>query len=96
MSGEDCFDILSKFKNFESMDYDDFNKRGSHKIEIGNLSKEAADRLVMLKLDDYEELYSLRITGKKRVWCIHYKRCLMGVLWWDPEHKVFPSKKKHT
>jgi len=42
-----------------------------------------------------ETLVSLRIMGAVRIWGIRVHNCFK-VLWWDPEHKIFPSKLKHT
>jgi len=48
-----------------------------------------------LELDDTTELYELHISGLKRVWGLRHEPAFWP-LWWDPEHTVCPSKKKHT
>jgi len=40
-------------------------------------------------------MYAIRLSGKKRVWGIREGR-LFSLVWWDPEHTVGPSEKKHT
>lgn len=70
-------------------------RSGSHFIEIASLSKEATNRLIELKLDDLDGLFSFRIQGKPRIFC-RTDSGYMDVLWWDPEHRVCPSPKKHT
>jgi hypothetical protein len=62
---------------------------------VDKLIKEAQDRLTEISLDDLDELTSLHLTGKGRVWGI-IDQGVMNLLWWDPEHQVCPSHKKHT
>lgn len=87
--------VIEALATKETMSEADLQQGGSHFIDVGNLSAEAKARLVELQLDDIDEVYSIRITGAQRVFCIH-RATYMRVLWWDPEHKVCPSKKKHT
>ena len=89
-------DIFQKKKNFETLNSSDLGKQGSHFVSTQSLSKEAQKRLKFLKQDDFENLFSFRITGQQRLWCIKLEESLMGILWWDPEHKVCPSKKRNT
>ncbi|MDQ1010386.1 hypothetical protein QFZ82_004871 [Streptomyces sp. V4I23] len=51
-------------------------------------------RLDELGFGDRTEIQRLRFTGKQRLYGF-----LVGnvfVLWWDPEHEVYPSPLKHT
>jgi hypothetical protein len=50
---------------------------------------------VDLKLDDLDTLFSFRVTGATRVFGV-VRREYLRVLWYDPDHKVCPSKLKHT
>jgi hypothetical protein len=88
-------EVLPKIQSFETMTWGDILGRNSHAVKVGSLCKEARKRLQVRKLDDVEQLVSLRLTGIKRVWGIRTQRALR-FLWWDPEHKVCPSAKKHT
>lgn len=45
--------------------------------------------------DDLDQLFSLRLTVRKRVWGIKEGN-IFWILWWDPEHEVCKSHKKHT
>ena len=67
----------------------------SHKIRISLLSKDAIDRSEIIKIVE-SELYSLRLQGDVRLWGILEANGCFYVIWYDPEHKVFPLKKKHT
>ncbi len=88
-------DILPKIQNYESMSWFDILNRNNHEVKVGLISKEAQKRLTELKLDDFETLVSLRLTGTQRIWGIKMQN-VFKLLWWDPEHKVYPSKLKHT
>lgn len=94
-SHEKFLEILKKKGSFEKMTWSDLGQQGSHRVEVYKLSKDAQKRLQDIKLDDCEELFSFRVTGPNRVWCLQHGE-LMRVLWWDPDHQVCPSKLKHT
>ena len=81
--------------HFETMKWSEIVVSGSHTIDIGSLSKEAQDRLEDIGQDDLDELFSLRVTGRGRLIGIR-EMDYFRILWWDPDHKVCPSKKKHT
>ncbi len=88
-------EVVKKLGQFESMTWFQIDAAGSHPIEVYKLIKVARDRLEELKLDDFDELYSLRLTGTQRLWGIR-DRNVFRALWWDPEHEICPSPKKHT
>jgi len=46
-------------------------------------------------LDDAEELFEIRLSGKERVWGT-MTGAVFNLLWWDPNHEVYEVKKKHT
>lgn len=88
-------EVIDKLREFETRSLGDMKQGGSHPIKLSALCKEARDRLAEIKQDDLDELMSFRLTGTNRVWCVQ-DRNIMRVLWWDPDHTVCPSKKKHT
>lgn len=88
-------DIIERLASFETMTENDLSDAGCHAIELHQLCKEAQDRLRELQYDDLDSLYSLRVTGKVRIFCVHHSQ-VMRVLWYDPKHEVCPSNKKHT
>jgi hypothetical protein len=87
--------VFPRLKHFETMTWGQIPSTGSHEIEVGDLCKEAQQRLRELDLEEYDTLYSVRVQGKLRVFGIK-DRALLRVLWWDPEHQVCPSALKHT
>ena len=90
--------IHGKLSNFESMTWNDIlvkNKNNNHSVEIDKLSSQAKNRLTEIQLEDIDELVSLRLSGKERIWGILDQGVLI-LLWWDPNHQVCPSNLKHT
>jgi hypothetical protein len=66
--------------------------RGHKHIPIGDLPRTAVRRLQDLQLDDQDGLCELRIKGAARVW--GFRRAnVIHVLWWDPDHTVFPGNR---
>lgn len=90
--------IRTKLGFFESMTINQIFVEGrhiNHSVQRDKLCPEAQKRLKELRLDDIDELHSLHLTGKQRVWGILSEN-VIALLWWDPEHKICPSPLKHT
>lgn len=93
--------LFPKLQNFETMTWADVQAASggrshgsnSHFVPVENLSKNAKARLDELKQDDVDELFSLRLSGKERVYGIRDGRVLK-VLWYDPDHEVYPVEVK--
>ena len=90
-------EIASIFRSHESMTWQDILKRthhdgksASHFVKVTDLKKAAQDRLLELKLDEWERVFSLRVTGKGRLWGIREGRYFF-LLWSDPKHKIHKS-----
>lgn len=95
---EELWDVLfSKLRDYESMKWGEIlqNRDYNHAVPVDQLIKQARDRLAALKQDDLDELFRLRLSGTARVWGIR-DRDVLKLLWWDPDHEVCPSVKKHT
>ena len=88
-------DILPKVQDFETMFWKDIIGSNSHEVSIDRISFSAKKRLYKLKLDDAPSLVSLRLSARERIWGIRVDNILQ-ILWWDPNHQVYPSLKKHT
>jgi hypothetical protein len=91
-------EVLGKLSEFEKLNWNEIlvtRKKHNHEVDIGDLCKVAQSRLVEIFQDDVESLVSLRLSGAERVWGIREKSVLK-LLWWDPNHQVCPSTKKHT
>jgi hypothetical protein len=71
-------------------------RRGYHHGQpVETLSKEAQARLTRLGLDELDELFRFRVGGTGRLWGIVQGQDFF-FLWWDPDHKVAPTKKRNT
>lgn len=88
-------EVIEKLHEFEGYNIRSLTNTGSHPIPLCDLCENARKRLAEIQQDDNDELFSLRINGKKRLFCIQAGN-IMKILWWDPNHTVCPSKKKNT
>lgn len=85
--------IAIRMSEYESFTWTDLsqNKR-AHLIRVSEITKVARDRLINdLKRDDIDELMSMRITKKSRLWGV-MRGGVYYVLWWDPDHKIYRTK----
>lgn len=89
--------IAGHLKSFEQRTWGEVeaNRRHDHAIPVANLVVDAGKRLRELTLEDNDYLLRLRFTGTQRVWGFR-RGALFMVLWWDPQHKICPSRKKRT
>lgn len=95
---EDLDGLLARFRDWEKMTWSEIlseGRRQNHPIFVSKCCLKARERLEHLKLDDLEELMSLRVTGQARVIGIRV-RDVFHILWWDPEHAVCPWTLKGT
>jgi len=89
-------EILPKIQNYESMFWKEIlDSSRDHFIKVERIIQRAKDRLVELQQEDIDSLVSLHIDGTKRIWGI-IDGNIMKILWWDPNHEICPSNKKHT
>ena len=92
-------DLFESLCQLEQRDWNEIlvaSKKQNHNVEIEKLSKKAQDRLGMLfKLLDFDQLLSLRLSAKERIWGV-LDRGVVTLLWWDPKHEVCPSAPKNT
>ncbi len=86
--------VARKISDYESMRWNEIFVR-DHLVAFSSLIRRAQDRLVELKLDDFDGLWGLRFNGLQRLWGLRWDDCFYA-LWWDPDHKVCPAKLKHT
>ncbi len=95
-SHNDFQQLWERLRAFENMNTEQLRDNGSfHPKPVDELTREQKERLQQIELDDIDEIYSFRITGKCRMWCIKYGSILL-LLWWDRDHDIAPSVKKHS
>ena len=73
----------------ESATHGKKGKSNSHHVRVEKLSSDAQKRLKEMKLDDIDEIYSLRLEGKLRIYGIR-KYNYLKILWVDTEHEIYP------
>ncbi len=98
IGGAKAIEVSARLRSFESMPWSAIlvaAKKQNHTIQVEDLSKPARDRLVEIRLDDRDQLISLRLSNKERIWGF-LEEGTFNLVWWDPEHQVCPSAKKHT
>lgn len=96
--GDVLEDVLDKMADFESMTIKQLFHTGGHPgklYEVSELPDHAHGRLVEISRDDEDRIARLRLTGTQRLYGF-LRGHVFHVLWWDPDHKVWPSTKKHT
>ena len=93
---ETILSIRTKLSQFETMTWGSIlNGKNHHNVEVDRLCSAARKRLDEMKQYDLEEILSLHLSGKERVWGI-LAEGVCTVLWWDPEHQICPALLKHT
>lgn len=95
-------EILEKQVSFSKMSWQEIKtathdakgKSKHHNLEIESLSAEAKRRIEKLQLseDDRDSIFSFALQNKLRIVGIK-EEPFFHVLWYDPEHKVCPSKR---
>lgn len=88
-------EIFQRIFDSQKITWQELRNTGSHYVEKEALCPEAQRRLIEIQKDDLDQLFSLRVTGRKRIWGIKEGK-IFWLLWWDPNHEVCPSHKKHT
>jgi len=68
----------------------DSHKR-DHPIDPDTILLDARKRLAQQVKGDYDELWRFRFGSAKRLWGVKIGDVFYAV-WWDPLHKVCPSK----
>jgi hypothetical protein len=93
-------DIYAKLCDFETMTWQEIldasggrvHGNNNHEIPTSVLVPAARRRLKKLRMDDIDVLFSLRLTGRKRIWGI-LDGSVLKLLWYDPNHEIYPSMK---
>jgi hypothetical protein len=89
-------EVRRKLCNYESQTIGQLvSTGGNHGIETSEICKEARQRLLDIQQDDLDKLWSLHLTNTERVWGV-IKGSVFSLLWWDPNHTVYPVEKKRT
>ena len=85
--------VIDGLRPFESMTWGEISGPRNHFIPRGDIIGDAQRRLEDIKQDDVDDLYSLHLNGKRRIWGIR-DGSILRLLWWDPDHKICPAHKR--
>ena len=97
ISGADAAAVHAKLAEIEKLKWGEACSGGTPVAgkRMDGAAPEAHKRHREVFGSDPDVMYAIRLSGKKRVWGIREGR-LFSLIWWDPEHTVWPSDKKHT
>lgn len=77
---------------------DEMNSGGGHKMhhpqDVASLIKEAQNRWIVLKLDEYDTAFRFRIGGQKKHGWGYRLGAHFHFVWWERQHKIYPLPKK--
>ena len=92
-------DLLTQFAKFESMTVNEAFHNGDYPGKTYDLealpTAEARERLEALNLADQTKIWRLRVGGTGRLYGFLTDN-VFHVVFWDPEHAIWPSKLKNT
>jgi hypothetical protein len=98
-AADDLCSILGQLANLESMTVGEAFPGGGYpgkEYEVESIpTREALDRLEAIGLADMTKISVLRLGGMPRLYGFRDKN-IFHVVWWDPQHEIWPSRKKHT
>lgn len=90
--------LIDKLRSFESMTIGEiFSPGGEHgkRYDPGKMPPAARSRLTEINRDDETEIVRLRCGNKPRLYGF-LREHVFHILWWDPEHQVWPTPKRNT
>ena len=85
--------IRGKLSAFESMTWNEIftvAKKQNHSISVESLKCRDAKRWMQENMPDQTELWTLRLSGKERIWGVFAEGAYL-IVFWDPNHKIMPT-----
>lgn len=98
---EDLYtEVISKLKEHEGHTWGDIIRAAggrshgtnSHYEDVSKLIPEAQKRWLELHLEEYDRVFSLRLTGKHRLYGI-LEDGIFCIVWYDQEHEIYAMDK---
>lgn len=88
--------MLPKLTEFEKLHWKEIEAlttgsghHAHHSMEVDAICNEAQDRLLKLE-SDLDHIYRFRLGNKRRLWGFRIVN-LFETLWYDPEHRIYPT-----
>lgn len=72
-----------------------FTVYGQTTVDRG-FSADAKRQLADRERDDATEIARIRIGSTKRLYAVKTPRGVFEMLWWDPDHKIYPTEPRNT
>jgi len=95
----DLCDVLAQLAQFESMKVGELFPGGGYPGKDYNVEEiptsQAHERLDAIGLADMTKISVLRLGGQPRLYGFRDGN-VFHVVWWDPQHEIWPSRLKHT
>jgi hypothetical protein len=91
-------EVLKKLAHCESMTINELRgtRRFFKEYDLpSGLCKDALDRLVAMGRDDQTKIHRLQFTGTQRLYGF-LEGIIFHVVWWDPDHEVYPTSPRNT
>lgn len=63
--------------------------KSHHDMDICDLVQEAFDRWIEIGLDEFDTTFRFRLQNQQRLWGVRIQ-AQFYVVWWDPEHRLYP------
>jgi len=99
MSGEDLCGLMKRLAQLETMTVGEAFPGGGYpgkEYDVEKIPTAAArERLDAIGLADMTKISVFRLGGELRLYGFRYGN-VFHVVWWDPEHVIWPSQLKHT
>ena len=88
-------DVIARLKHFESMTWAEvIPGTGSHEVIFSKIARGAQETIQRIFGDELDVI-SLRLGGRPRIFGVR-RGAVCSLLFYDPEHQICPSEKKHT
>lgn len=92
--------VISKLKDYEGMTWGEIiqasggrsHGNNNHFENVSDLIPEAQQRWRDLKLDEYDRVFSLRLTSEQRLYGI-LENGVLKIVWFDQNHEIYSVKK---
>ncbi len=87
------WDFGTKIKSFESMTWKVLRSNRTFSFyPYADLPTECQNALRKIKMDTFDNLWSLHIDGRRRLWGVRVDGFFLA-LWYDPDHNVYQTEK---